>query len=251
MRHVMGQALRLTAIGGVIGLVGAIALSRVIASMLFGVSPGDPLTFGATLLALFVVVAAASAGPARRAASIEPVVALKGDCNGTNSVVVALRRGRRKPTTNVLEPGVGYFVAYARSTASRKRALRVGTARTLIVRLPTWIVPRGFCRNVRYQPSGLSQYRPDEHAPVHDDDPDANEERCGAVPTRIPRILLWSERGHGIRTGNRRAAHRGYCRRPPTPSVENTSDPLTSDPLDLSRDEDEGGGRLCRAGDRL
>jgi putative ABC transport system permease protein len=79
MRHVMGQALRLTAIGGVIGLAGALVMSRVIASLLFGVSPSDPLTFGATLLALFAVVAAASAGPARRAARVEPVIALKAD----------------------------------------------------------------------------------------------------------------------------------------------------------------------------
>jgi len=79
MRHVFGQALRLTAIGGVIGLAGALVLSRLVTSLLFGVSPADPLTFGSVLVALLVVVAAASVGPARRAASVEPVVALKGD----------------------------------------------------------------------------------------------------------------------------------------------------------------------------
>jgi ABC-type antimicrobial peptide transport system permease subunit len=79
MRHVFGQALRLTAIGGVIGLAGALVLSRLVTSLLFGVSPADPLTFGSVLVALVVVVAAASAGPARRAASVEPVVALKAD----------------------------------------------------------------------------------------------------------------------------------------------------------------------------
>jgi len=74
---VMRQALGITAIGGGAGLVIAIALSRLLADLLFGVSPLDPLSFGVTIAALVAVVMAASLVPAQRAAAIEPVLALR------------------------------------------------------------------------------------------------------------------------------------------------------------------------------
>jgi predicted permease len=78
-RMVLGQALRITAIGGSLGVVMALLLSRLLAGLLFGVSPVDPVAFGVTIAALVAVVLAASLVPAQRAATVNPVVALKGD----------------------------------------------------------------------------------------------------------------------------------------------------------------------------
>jgi predicted permease len=78
-RMVIGQAMRITAIGGGIGVLIAGVLSRLLADLLFGVSPLDPLSFGVTIAALVAVVMAASLVPAQRAASIQPVVALKNE----------------------------------------------------------------------------------------------------------------------------------------------------------------------------
>jgi putative ABC transport system permease protein len=73
----IGQGLRLSAIGIACGLVAALLLTRVMSTMLVGVTPTDPLTFVA-IAALFVVIAAlASWLPARRAASLDPTVALR------------------------------------------------------------------------------------------------------------------------------------------------------------------------------
>jgi ABC-type antimicrobial peptide transport system permease subunit len=62
-----------------VGLLGALGLSRVLASQLYGVGPVDPLTFTATPLILGVVALVASWVPARRAARVDPLVALRGD----------------------------------------------------------------------------------------------------------------------------------------------------------------------------
>ena len=78
-RLVVGQALRITAIGATIGLAIAVALSHLLSDLLFGVSPLDPMSFGVTLAALVAVVIAASLVPAQRAARIQPVYALKND----------------------------------------------------------------------------------------------------------------------------------------------------------------------------
>ena len=75
----MGQALRISAIGGGAGLLIAVLLSRLLADLLFGVSPLDPISFGGTIAALVAVVIAASLVPAQRAASVEPVLALRKD----------------------------------------------------------------------------------------------------------------------------------------------------------------------------
>jgi predicted lysophospholipase L1 biosynthesis ABC-type transport system permease subunit len=73
---VLRQGLTLTSIGIGIGLAGAIALTRYLEGMLYGVTPLDPLTYVATV-ALFVAVASiASFLPARRATRIDPVTAL-------------------------------------------------------------------------------------------------------------------------------------------------------------------------------
>src|SRR6266513_4590193 len=76
LRLVAGEGVRLVAIGVVIGLVGAVAATRVIASMLFGVTATDPLTFVAVSAVLLVVALAAAVVPARRATRAHPRVAL-------------------------------------------------------------------------------------------------------------------------------------------------------------------------------
>jgi putative ABC transport system permease protein len=61
------------------GLVGALAAGRWIAALLFGVTPADPLTFAAAVFTLGVTAAAATYFPARRAANVDPVAALRSD----------------------------------------------------------------------------------------------------------------------------------------------------------------------------
>jgi predicted permease len=75
---VIGGALRLTAAGVAIGLFGAWILTQSIASLLFGVSPTDPVTFVSIALTLALVGLVASVLPARRAARADPLVALRG-----------------------------------------------------------------------------------------------------------------------------------------------------------------------------
>jgi putative ABC transport system permease protein len=67
----------LVAFGIVAGLAGAFGLSRLIASVLFQVSPSDPPTYFASPLLLAVVALLASYIPARRATTVDPVVALR------------------------------------------------------------------------------------------------------------------------------------------------------------------------------
>jgi ABC-type antimicrobial peptide transport system permease subunit len=76
-RMVVRQGLVLAVIGAGIGLGGALALSRLISSLLYGVAPYDPLTLGTVTLALLAVSALASWLPAARAARIDPVEALR------------------------------------------------------------------------------------------------------------------------------------------------------------------------------
>jgi ABC-type antimicrobial peptide transport system permease subunit len=67
----------LTAIGLVLGLVGAWGVSRVLTSLLYGVSATDPVTFAATAVLLAGVALLATWIPARRAARVDPVEALR------------------------------------------------------------------------------------------------------------------------------------------------------------------------------
>ena len=77
LRLVIGQGLVLTVIGMTAGLAGAFALARVLASLLFGVRPTDPVTFVAVSLLLTTVAMFASYIPARRAMKVDPMVALR------------------------------------------------------------------------------------------------------------------------------------------------------------------------------
>ena len=74
---VIGHGLRLSGAGILLGAAGALALTRVMSSMLVGVKATDPLTFGA-IGVLFVAIAATACWlPARRAAGLDPTVALR------------------------------------------------------------------------------------------------------------------------------------------------------------------------------
>jgi putative ABC transport system permease protein len=74
---VVAQALRLTLAGILSGLGGAFIVTRALRSFLFDVSPTDPTIFAAVALLLLVVASGASYIPARRAATVDPVLALK------------------------------------------------------------------------------------------------------------------------------------------------------------------------------
>jgi ABC-type lipoprotein release transport system permease subunit len=63
----------------VIGLVAALALTRYLRTLLFEISPTDPLTLGGVAAILLVVALAASWLPARRAAHVDPAVALRAE----------------------------------------------------------------------------------------------------------------------------------------------------------------------------
>jgi predicted permease len=79
MRLILISGLKLAAIGCVLGLAGAAVASSVLRSFLFHVSPFDPMVMILTAIAVFVLALAASAIPARRAASVDPIQALRGE----------------------------------------------------------------------------------------------------------------------------------------------------------------------------
>ncbi|HET9369878.1 MAG TPA: ABC transporter permease [Vicinamibacterales bacterium] len=78
-RLVLGEGLRVTIVGGAVGLLLAFGAGQLVSSLLFGVSPIDPLAFGGTAAALVVVAVAASLKPALRAARLDPVTALRAE----------------------------------------------------------------------------------------------------------------------------------------------------------------------------
>ncbi|MPY89504.1 MAG: FtsX-like permease family protein [Luteitalea sp.] len=78
-RMIVFDALRPVVVGLLFGIVGALWLTRLLSSQLYGVPPHDPLTFSVSSLLLFVVASAASIAPARRAMRVDPLVALRTD----------------------------------------------------------------------------------------------------------------------------------------------------------------------------
>jgi putative ABC transport system permease protein len=76
-RLVVGQGLKLSAAGLLVGIAAALALTGVMRTMLVGVEPTDPATFGAMVVGFLVVAAVACGVPAIRAARLDPMVALR------------------------------------------------------------------------------------------------------------------------------------------------------------------------------
>jgi len=77
LRMILGQGLRTIFVGVAIGIAGSLALTRTVESLLFAVTPTDPLTFGAVTLLLVGAALLACFIPARRATKVDPMVALR------------------------------------------------------------------------------------------------------------------------------------------------------------------------------
>jgi putative ABC transport system permease protein len=77
LRMIVGHGLKLVTLGLMCGIVGALAATRALSALLFEIKPADPLTFACTATLLFCVVLLASYVPARRAAKVDPMVALR------------------------------------------------------------------------------------------------------------------------------------------------------------------------------
>ena len=76
---ILRQGLTTTLIGVAIGIAGSFVTARAIQSLLFGVTPTDPLTFAGVALLLVCVAGIACYVPARRATDVDPMVALRSD----------------------------------------------------------------------------------------------------------------------------------------------------------------------------
>ena len=74
---VIGHGLRLSAAGIALGILAALALTRVMSTMLVGVQASDPVTYGAMAALFFAITALACWMPGRRAAGLDPLVALR------------------------------------------------------------------------------------------------------------------------------------------------------------------------------
>ncbi len=77
LRLVLGQAAKLVSIGICLGLVGAMLLTRLIASLLYGITPLDLATFASVSVLLAIVALSASYIPAQRAAKADPMDSLR------------------------------------------------------------------------------------------------------------------------------------------------------------------------------
>jgi ABC-type antimicrobial peptide transport system permease subunit len=77
LRLVLSHSVNMAALGVVIGVVGSLALTRLMSKMLYGVSATDPMTFCAVAALLTLVAVSASYIPARRAMRVDPIVALR------------------------------------------------------------------------------------------------------------------------------------------------------------------------------
>jgi predicted permease len=76
---ILGQGLRTILVGVAIGIAGSLALTRTLESLLFGVTPNDPITFGAVTLLLMGSALLACYVPSRRATKVDPLVALRNE----------------------------------------------------------------------------------------------------------------------------------------------------------------------------
>ena len=79
LRLVVWQGVRLTLIGVGIGLAGAVGVTRVLSSVLYGISATDPVSFGGVALLLTAVTLLASLVPARWATKVDPMQALRSE----------------------------------------------------------------------------------------------------------------------------------------------------------------------------
>ncbi|PYX28339.1 MAG: hypothetical protein DMG77_16045 [Acidobacteria bacterium] len=77
LRLILNNGVKLALIGGALGIAGAVAAGRVIASLLFGIAPTDTTTFAGVCLVLMISVLTASYVPAYRATKVDPIVALR------------------------------------------------------------------------------------------------------------------------------------------------------------------------------
>lgn len=77
LRLVLGRAMLLVVIGVGVGIAGAIAVTRYLSTLLFGVKPIDAFTFAGVALGLVIVALFASLIPARRATKVDPLTALR------------------------------------------------------------------------------------------------------------------------------------------------------------------------------
>ena len=76
---VLRQGIMIAAVGIVVGVVGALALSRITQSLLYGVEPSDPAVFGAVVAVISLVAVAACLIPMRRATRVDPLTAIRAD----------------------------------------------------------------------------------------------------------------------------------------------------------------------------
>jgi putative ABC transport system permease protein len=79
LKLVVGQGMRLVGVGIVVGIAGAFLFTRLIQSLLFGTKAADPATFIAVAVLLIIVGLGACYVPARRAARVDPVFALRSE----------------------------------------------------------------------------------------------------------------------------------------------------------------------------
>jgi putative ABC transport system permease protein len=77
LKMVLGQGLLTVAIGLIVGLAGSLLLTRTMRSMLFEISPNDPITIVGIALLLLLIAMLASYIPARRATRVDPMIALR------------------------------------------------------------------------------------------------------------------------------------------------------------------------------
>jgi ABC-type antimicrobial peptide transport system permease subunit len=77
LKLVVGHGMRLTLIGAGIGIAASLALTRLLASMLFGIGASDPLVFAGAVMVLVVAALLACYLPARRATRVDPIIVLR------------------------------------------------------------------------------------------------------------------------------------------------------------------------------